>query len=261
MRNDDHLMPKRLQFFGVGLHRCAVQDEFLFVKRYGIVGIVTEYQRIFDEIDGSTFRDGGMVFEKLVRENQGRAGHGMDRLFSRFGVRQAGGLAELEIGIESRGGERTDGREIDRTIGGEMFLGELDQSDFTDDEDGIVRGDRDGLYEVEGEAEPGFRDKGCGDSGFEERSQAGGGEFRNISWIAGGAMMSLFEDIGVDVIDRVGSGIEDIGQGMSIHQIRARDQADQCGVRTEMGDCGKRGEIGLPGTVDRSDQGNGFRTG
>ena len=117
----------------------------------------------------------------------------------------------MKIGVERSGGQRADGGQIDRSIGGEMFFGKLYQADFADDENRVIGVDRNGFDEFEGEAEPRFHDERCGDPRFEVRSEAGGGEFRNIARIAGRAEMGLFEDACVNMIDRVGASIEDIG--------------------------------------------------
>ena len=63
------------QLIGVGLHRCAVQDEFLLMKSDRMVAVISEKQRVFREIDRPPGVDAGVIFEELMRENESDGGH------------------------------------------------------------------------------------------------------------------------------------------------------------------------------------------
>ena len=73
--NDDQFMTEFSQLIRICLHRCAVQDEFLFVKSDGIFRVISEKQRVFGEIDGPAFCDRGVVCEELMGKNEGDGGH------------------------------------------------------------------------------------------------------------------------------------------------------------------------------------------
>lgn len=152
-----------------------------------------------------------------------------------------------------------EGGQIDGAVRGEMFGRKLNEGDFSDNEQGVVGLDRDGFDKFQSETEAGFGDEGGVDVFFEMGGEAGGGEFGAILRVAGGALVGLLEDVGMDVVDGVGFRFEEIGEGVSLDDIRAVDEADEGGVRAKVNDAGKGGEVGFSGKVHGPHKGDGLR--
>ena len=65
--NELDLVAQLVEFFTIGLHGGAVENEFLFVKRDRIMAVVAEIQRVFCEVDDTVLRQCGVGMEQLVR--------------------------------------------------------------------------------------------------------------------------------------------------------------------------------------------------
>jgi len=162
-----------------------------------------------------------------------------------FGVGKFGDLGEGKISIEGGGGERPDFGQIDRTIGREVFAGEIDEGDPADDQLGVVGGDVDDFFELESDAERAFGDEGGVDLIVVVFGQAGGFKLGGFVGIACRALVAFFNDSSGEVVEGPFTGIEDVAEGVAVDGIGSGHHAEQDGVGTEVSDAGKGSEVGF----------------
>lgn len=70
--------------------------------------------------------------------------------------------------------------------------------------------------------------------------------------------MGGFHDARVDVVDCVGLGCKDIGEGMALYLGWSCYEADEGRVGAEMGDCGEGCEVFPAVGIGGADEGDGF---